>query len=178
MKKDETMRNDEQQPIEVVITDNEGIEHNYRLLTNFQAGNLNKTYSALMLQDVRLFRYLINEYGECGEELADVDFARAEKEWEDLQTNGSINEESIRENVVLNLLDLETMEYAPCYGTILATFGDFVAFYAPTIHFYRCNIEENGENISLSFESIVSQQEFEDVADAFNKMMAEATNEE
>lgn len=173
----ENIENMEEQPIEVMITDNEGIEHRYRLLANFEAGNLNKTYSALMLQDIRIFRYIINEYGECGEDLADVDFIRAEKEWEELQQSGSITEESIRENSVLNLYDSESMEYSPCVGTILAVFGDFVAFHSPTIHFYRCNIEEDGENVSMSFENIKNPQEFDDVTEKFNKMVAEASHE-
>lgn len=166
-----------EEPIEVLITDDDGIEHKYRLLTNFKAGNLNKTYSALMLQDIRLFRYSFNEIGECGEDLADTDFERAVKEWEELQQNGSITAESIRENVVLNLYDIESKEYAPCYGTILAVFGDFVAFHAPTIHFYRCNIEEDGDDVLMSYESITSPQEFDDVAEAFNMLMAENSNE-
>ncbi len=165
------VKNTEEQPIEVFITDNEGVEHKYRLLTNFVAGNLNKTYSALILQDVRIFHYIVNEFGECGEDLSDMDFSRAMREWEQLQQNGSITDDTIRENAVLNLYDIESGEYAPCEGTILATFGDFVAFYAPTIHFYRCNIEEDGDNAILSYENIVSSQEFDDVVEAFNALM-------
>lgn len=168
---DEKIETTEEQNIEVFITDSDGVEHKYRLLTNFQAGNLNKTYSALILQDVRIFHYVVNEFGECGEDLSDTDFERAMREWEELQQSNSITDESIRENVILNLYDMESGEFAPCEGTILATFGDFVAFYAPTIHFYRCNIEEDGDNVLLSYENIVSSQEFDDVVQAFNALM-------
>lgn len=166
--------NAETEPIYVSLTDTDGVEHSYQLLSIFNAGNLNREYGALLSQDVILYRYFLNDGRECGEEIAEADFAPVSAHWGAMADK--LNKEQIREGS-LYLLDTELNEYVPCAGTILSVFttpfgGEFVAFVPHSIHFYRYEeTEKEDGSFEVTWESIVSAHEYDDVVTEFDKLL-------
>lgn len=156
----------------VNLTDDNGVEHSFQLLTIFTAGNLNRQYGALLTQDVILYRYYLSDSRECGEEISESDFPSVSAFWQGVADN--LDGGKVRE-ATLYLMDSEVGDLVPCTGTILSTFvtpfaGEFVAFIPHAIHFYRYEEKEleNGD-FEVSWESIINPHEYEDVVTEFDK---------
>lgn len=163
---------EEVEPLFVNLTDDDGVEHSFQLLTIFTAGNLNRQYGALLTQDVVLYRYYLSDSRECGEEISEADFPSVSAFWQGVAEK--LDGSKVRE-ATLYLMDSEVGDLVPCTGTILSTFvtpfsGEFVAFIPHAIHFYRYEEKEleNGD-FEVSWESIINPHEYEDVATEFDK---------
>lgn len=172
----ESVENAESEDIYVNLTDIDGVEHSYQLLTLFNAGNMNRTYGALLTQDVVLYRYFLRDGQECGEEIAEADFPPVSAHW------GAVAEKldiSLVREGSLSLFDTEANCYVPCSGSILSVFttpfgGEFVAFVPHAVHFYRYEeVEKEDGSYEVSWQSIFSTHEYDDVLSVFQTLLEE-----